>query len=89
VASHPANQTAAAAAGGLEAAVAALRAHPGAAGVQDSGCFALAKLVYSHPANKAAAVRAGAMDLAEAARARFAAETEAHKEASNLLQRLQ
>jgi hypothetical protein len=78
---HPANRTAAAAAGGLEAAVAALRAHPGAAAVQDRGCYALAHLAWCHPANKAAAVRAGAIDLAEAARARFAAETRAHKNA--------
>jgi hypothetical protein len=52
------------------------------------GCAALGNLVAGHPANQAAAVRAGAMDLAEAARARFAAETRAHKTASDLLQRL-
>jgi hypothetical protein len=83
-ASHAANQTAVAAAGGIEAVVAALRAHSGAANVQDYGCYAL-RLLAGTPARTAAIKRAGTIKLAEVARARFAPETEAHKEAVQLL----
>jgi hypothetical protein len=57
--------------------------------VQARGCEALTHLVVNHSFRKTAAVRVGAIDLAEAARARFAAETRTHKNASDLLQRLQ
>jgi hypothetical protein len=67
VANIPANQTAAAAVGGLEAAVAALRAHPGVELVQDRGCYALYFLAWGHPANAAAASAAGGAELARAA----------------------
>jgi hypothetical protein len=82
--SHAANQTAVAAAGGIEAVVAALRAHSGAANVQDYGCYAL-RVLAGTPARTAAIKRAGTIKLAEVARARFAPETEAHKEAVQLL----
>ena len=41
---HPTNQTAVAAAGGIEAVMAALRAHVGAEAVQQCGCIALRHL---------------------------------------------
>jgi hypothetical protein len=72
-AAHPANQTAVAAAGGIEAVVKALRAHPGSEKVQEMGCYALRCLVHDHPVNTATAIAAGAIGLAEATRGRFEA----------------
>jgi hypothetical protein len=72
-AAHPANQTAVAAAGGIEAVVKALRAHPGSEKVQEMGCDALCCLVHDHPVNTATAIAAGAIGLAEATRGRFEA----------------
>jgi hypothetical protein len=86
-AAHPANQTAVAAAGGIEAVVAALRAHPGSEEVQEMGCYALRWLVHGHPVNTATAVAAGAIGLAEATRGRFEAGAlvPAHEEGVHLL----
>eukprot|EP01047_Picozoa_sp_COSAG01_P078874 COSAG01_NODE_14741_length_1414_cov_12.485562_2_plen_152_part_01 len=42
------NQVALAAAGGIEAVVAALQVHPGAANVQEHGCLALGNLTANH-----------------------------------------
>jgi uncharacterized membrane protein len=41
---HPANQTAIASAGGVEAVVGAMRAYPADANVQRNGCYAVAKI---------------------------------------------
>eukprot|EP01049_Picozoa_sp_SAG25_P016681 SAG25_NODE_3941_length_923_cov_296.111650_1_plen_229_part_00 len=81
---HPANQTAVAAAGGIEAVVAALRAHPGAEAVQYMGCCALCLLVANHTDNTVAAVTAGVVGLVEASIERFGAWTDAYVEANNL-----
>jgi hypothetical protein len=42
-----------------------------------------------HPANQTAVVRTGAIDLAESARARFGAESLAHKYADGLITYMQ
>jgi hypothetical protein len=53
--------------------------------VQHWAATALSELVAGHPVSATAAVQAGTIELAVATCARFAAETEAHEEASTLL----
>eukprot|EP01047_Picozoa_sp_COSAG01_P000523 COSAG01_NODE_10_length_42970_cov_93.010007_19_plen_378_part_00 len=88
VASHPANQTAAAAAGGIEAVVAALRAHPINARVQGSGLLALYHLAHNHPTNTAAISVAGGAELARAAQQAHPDEQRVQTWAKNVLQQL-
>jgi hypothetical protein len=56
-------------AGAIEAVLATLHAHPGAADVQEKGCVALARLVESSPTNKARAGAAAVTTVLAAARA--------------------
>jgi hypothetical protein len=64
-----------AAAGGIEAVVAALWEHPGTEAVQGLGCFALTNLVTDHPDNQTAVAAAGGIAAVVAAlRAHPAAE---------------
>jgi len=62
-----ANQTAVAAVGGIEAVVAALRAHPSVEAVQRSGCLALSSLVDGHAANQTAVAAVGGIETVLAA----------------------
>eukprot|EP01047_Picozoa_sp_COSAG01_P067724 COSAG01_NODE_9622_length_2386_cov_10.446436_2_plen_633_part_00 len=64
---HPANQTAVAAVGGIDAMVAALHAQPGAEAMQCTGCTALGNLVYCHPANQTSVAAAGGIEAVMAA----------------------
>jgi hypothetical protein len=67
VSAHSANQTEAAAVGGIEVVVAAMRAHPGAEDVQVYGCCALGYLMRDYPANRTTVAAAGGIEAVMAA----------------------
>ena len=83
------NEPKVAAAGGIEAVVAAMKAHAGVAAVQDNGCWALLNIAWSSAEIQARVVAAGGLMAAEEAMRRHPSDTDIQQAGGKLKAKLQ